>query len=122
MSNWTPPPEPVTWTLPKPIDHNGVRYTTVTLRAPLVEDVLKASALQGASPYDMTRRLIAAVSVEQLPDDVALKIPDWMAGQMSGYLDSFAGAPEPVPLEEWRAAMRAAAAALASSASPAPAS
>jgi hypothetical protein len=60
--DWVPPPEPLTWTLDRPIPFASATYGTVTLRAPTAGDVLKATAIQGASGTDVTLRLIAAVS------------------------------------------------------------
>ena len=101
--DWVPPPEFVPWTLPAPIAFGSVTYATVTLRAPTAGDVLKASAIQGASGMDVALRLIAAVSVEQVPYEALRFMPAYLVEQMSGYLDMFGGAPLPGPLEEWRA-------------------
>ena len=58
MIEWTPVPEPQTWTLPKPMKHNGLSYATVTIGAPTSEHILKASAVQGASGLNITLRII----------------------------------------------------------------
>jgi hypothetical protein len=109
VTNWLPIPEPVTWTLPSPISHNGVNYGTITLRAPTGENLLKAMAIPGASSVDVTHRLVEAVSGEQIPYDAVKKLPWWMIEQMSDYMNSFTGAPLPGPLEARRAALMAAA-------------
>lgn len=112
--DWTPPPEPMTWDLPKAIPFGSVTYDKITLRAPTGADVLKAMAVPGASSYDVALRLIATVSAESIPYEAVQSAPAWMLEQMSNYLDMFGGAPLPGPLETWRrerqAAMRAAAA------------
>lgn len=108
MSDWTPVPEPVTWTLPAPISHNGMNYATITLRAPTGENLLKAMAIPGASNADVTHRLIEAVSAEQVPYDAVKKLPWWLIEQMDGYMSEFTGAPAPDPLEAWRQARKAA--------------
>jgi len=97
------PPEPVTWTLRTPIVFGSATYETVTLRAPTAAEVLKASALPGQSALDITIRLIAAVS-EMVPYEALVHVPAWQISQMADYLDSFAGAPLPDPLEAWRRA------------------
>ena len=109
MTAWIPVPEPITWQMPEPIAYNGVTYQTVTLRAPTGEQLLKAMAIPGASSADITHRLIAEVSTEKMPYDAVKKLPWWMISKMSDYMDLFAGAPDPDPLEAWRAARRAAA-------------
>jgi hypothetical protein len=102
---WTPVPEPVTWTLPNSVAHNGLTFTQVILRAPTGEDIMKATALPGATNADVTHRLIEAVS--GVPYHVLKQLPWHMLKQMSDYLDEFAGAPAPDPLEQWRAARQA---------------
>jgi len=102
MSDWTPVPEPVTWTLPKPLTQGGMSYTTVTLRAPTAEDILKATAVRGASGVDVTLRLIESTSAEHVPYEVLKKQPSWVIQQMSDYTEEFAGAPAPDPLEARR--------------------
>lgn len=104
---WTPVPEPVTWTMPVPIADGGLTYTKVTLRAPTGEDIMKATAIQGASGTDVAHRLVEVVS--GVPYNVVKKLPWWQIQQMSGYMDEFAGAPAPDPLEQWRTDRRAAA-------------
>jgi hypothetical protein len=116
MAWWTPLPEPVTWTLPASLQHNGMTYATVTLRAPTGADIMKATAIPGASGMDVTLRLIEAISAEQVPYDALKTLPQWLIGQMSEYIDEFAGAPAPGPLEAWRAAREAAEAAEAKAA------
>jgi hypothetical protein len=124
MSTWTPVPEPVTWPLPKPMEHGGVQYVTVTVGAPTVEDILKATAVRGAAGVDVTLRMIASASQENVPYDVLKKQPSWLMEKISEYFEEFAGAPAPDPLESWRAARRAAlaaeAAAVLEAASPPP--
>ena len=63
MIAWTPVPDPVAWPLAKPIMHNGVQYDTLTIGAPTSEDVLKASAVPGASGLDVTLRMIESASM-----------------------------------------------------------
>ena len=108
MSIWTPVPEPVTWTFPKPLTQGGLSYATVTIGAPTAEDILKATAVRGASGMDVTLRLIESASAEHVPYEVLKKLPSWLIQQMSDYTEEFAGAPAPDPLESWRAARRAA--------------
>lgn len=100
--SWIPVPEPLTWALPASVAHNGLTFTEVTLRAPTGEDIMKATAIPGASNADVTHRLIEAVS--GVPYDALKVLPWWLVKQMSDYLDEFAGAPAPGPLEQWRAA------------------
>jgi hypothetical protein len=107
MIDWIPVPEPVTWTLPTPLTAGGMRFTTVTLRAPTAGDVLKATAIPGASALDVTLRLIEAVSAEQVPYEQLKLVPAAVVEQMSAYLDLFGGAPLPDPLEAWQAERRA---------------
>jgi hypothetical protein len=102
------PPEPVTWTFPTPIQFGPASYTSLTLRAPTAAEILKANALPGTVPLDMTVRLICAVSGDAIPYEAAIRLPAWIIGQMADYMDSFAGAPLPVPLEIWRRARMAA--------------
>jgi hypothetical protein len=124
VTAWTPVPEPVTWPLPKPLSHGGLSYTQVTIGAPTAEDILKATAVRGASGVDVALRLIESASAEQVPYDVLKKQPKWLLEQISEYFEEFAGAPAPDPLESWRAARRAAlaaeAAAVLDAASPPP--
>jgi hypothetical protein len=107
--DWVPPPEFVAWTLPTPIAFGSVTYTTVTLRAPTAGDVLKATAIQGSSGMDVSLRLIAGVSVEQIPHEALRLMPAYLVEQMTGYLDMFGGAPLPGPLAAWQADRLAAA-------------
>jgi hypothetical protein len=109
MNTWNPVPEPVTWSLQAPVEFNGVRYSTVTLRAPTGDEVLKAASLPGSSGYEISLRLIGEVSAEQMPYEAVRKLPVWLTGKMTDYFDSFAGAPDPDPLEAWRTARREAA-------------
>lgn len=106
--DWTPPPEPLTWTLPKPIPFGSVTYSAVTLRAPTAGDMLKAMAIPGASPYQVAMRLIAGVSAESIPYEALASVPAYVIEQMSNYLDTFGGAPLPDPLDGWRKAQLAA--------------
>lgn len=108
MTQWIAVPEPVTWTLPKPQSHGGMSYTTVTLGAPTAEDILKATAVHGASGVDVTLRLIESASAEHVPYDVLKKQPSWLIQQIADYTEEFAGAPAPDPLETWRAGRRSA--------------
>ena len=102
MIAWTPVPDPVAWPLAKPIMHNGVQYDTLTIGAPTSEDVLKASAVPGASGLDVTLRMIESASKEHVPYDVLKKQPQWFNQQISDYMEEFVGAPAPDPLETWR--------------------
>ena len=108
MSTWTPVPEPLTWTLPKPLTVGGQSYTTVTIGAPTSEDILKATAVRGASGVDVTLRLIESASAEHVPYDVLKKQPSWLIKQIADYTEEFEATPAPDPLESWRAARRAA--------------
>ncbi len=105
---WVPLPEPLTWTLPTPLTFNGMQYGSVTLRAPSGADIMKASAIPGASGLDVTLRLIEAVSAEHVPYEALKTLPAYMVMQMGNYMDEFSGAPEPDPLAAWRAARMAA--------------
>ena len=105
---WTPVPEPQSWPLPKPMMHGGVHYETVTLGAPTSEDVLKATAVSGATGLDVTLRMIESASAEHVPYDVLKKQPHRLNQQISDYMEEFVGAPAPDPLESWRVARRAA--------------
>jgi hypothetical protein len=96
-TDWIPPPEPVTWTI-RPVSHGGTTYKTVTLRAPTSEDILKASANSRETGLAQALRLISAISEEAIPFEVLLKIPSWQIEQMTGYFESFSGAPLPDPL------------------------
>ena len=102
MSEWISPPEPMAWVLPRPLQHGQNSYASVTLRAPTAGDILKASAIPGATAFDMTLRLISAISLEGVPYDALLGVPAYLIEQMSAYLDMFGGAPLPDPLEQWR--------------------
>jgi hypothetical protein len=95
---WTAPPEPVTWDLPKPLVFGSVTYATITLRAATAGDILKATAVRGASGMEVTLRLIANISGEGVPYEALSGLPAWIVDQMSSYLDSFNGAPLPIPL------------------------
>jgi hypothetical protein len=106
MTDWTPVPEPVSWTLPKPITHGGIQYIALTMGAPTSEDVLKATAVQGASGLEVTLRIIESASAEHVPYDVLKKQPQWFNQQVSDYMEEFVGAPAPDPLEAWRTARR----------------
>jgi hypothetical protein len=108
MTDWTPVPEPQIWTLPKPMMHGGIHYTSVTIGAPTSEDVLKATAVPGASGLDVTLRIVESASAEHVPYDVLKKQPHWLNQQISDYMEEFVGAPAPGPLEAWREARRAA--------------
>ncbi len=119
MSDYIPIPEPVTWLLAKPAEHGGMSYPSVTLRAPTAGEVLKATAVRGATGMDVTLRLIEAVSIERVPYDVLKTLSAYQIMQMSDYLDLFTGVPPPDPLAAWQAARRAQAAAAADGATPA---
>jgi hypothetical protein len=110
----------VTWTIRKPITFGPVTYDRVTLRSPTGAEVLEAMKA-GASNTAVVHQLIAIVSAEKVPLDVVQALPDWQLGQMADYFEDFAGNPAPDPLEQWRAA-RKAAAAPAPGGDPAPAS
>jgi len=81
---WQPPPEPITWTLPKPMVHAGMRYDSVKLGAPTSEDVLKATAVRGAAPLEVTLRIIESASA--VPYDVLKQQPHWFNQQIADYL------------------------------------
>jgi hypothetical protein len=98
---WIPVPEPLTWQIPKPVKVGAITYTEVVLRAPTGEDVLLVTALPGSN-LETTFRLIETVS--GVPFDVIKTLPHWLIRQMSDYMDEFAGAPAPDPLEAWRKA------------------
>jgi hypothetical protein len=108
---WTPVPEPVTWTLPKPLPSGGLTYATVTVGAPTAGDIMAATAVSGASGVDVTLRMIEAASAEHVPYEVLKQQPSWLIEQISDYFGEFLGAPAPDPLEAWRDARRAATAA-----------
>jgi hypothetical protein len=95
--DWTPPPEPVTWTI-KPVALGTTTYTTVTLRAPTTGDIIKASAVRGEGGMTVALRMISAVSAEAVPFEALLKVPAWQIEQMTNYFESFSGAPLPDPL------------------------
>jgi hypothetical protein len=103
-------PEPVTWNLRTPIQHAGMTYEQVTLRAATVEQMMKATAVRGASNLEVACRLIETIS--GVPYEAVRKLPEWMLGQMTEYLEEFTGNPAPDPLARWRQARKAAAAAL----------
>jgi hypothetical protein len=65
--DWIAVPEPVTWKLPKPGMSGGLQYDTLTVGAPTSANVLKASAVHGASGLDITLRMIEATSAENVP-------------------------------------------------------
>jgi hypothetical protein len=95
---WQAPPPEVTWDLNPPIVLGVATFRAITLRAPLGEDVLKATAVRGASNMEVTMRLIATINAEGIPFEAVVKLPAWIIEQMSGYIDSFGGAPPPLPL------------------------
>ena len=99
MSDRTPPPEPVTWELDKPLSFGPATYPAITLRAPTAGDVLKATAVRGAAGMEVTLRLIAAISAEGVPYEALLSLPAWVVDQMANYFDSFTG-PLPIPLRQ----------------------
>lgn len=101
-SDWTLPPEPVTWHLHAPLSHGNATYSEVTIRCPTAGDVMKASAVRGASGMDVTLRLIAEINAEGIPYDALRGLPHWVVDQMSNYIDSFLGAPPPIPLRRAR--------------------
>ena len=99
---WIAPPDEVTWTLAKPITFGSQTYSDVTLRCPTAADVLKASAIRGSSFYEITLRMIAALSevpYEALTIGGGKGLPSYVVEQMSRYLDSFNEAPLPGPLQ-----------------------
>jgi len=106
VTNWVPVPEPIVWTLPKPLMSGGMQYTQITVGAPTSEDVLKATAIHGATGLDVTLRMLESASAEHVPYDVLKKQPHWFNQQIADYLEEFVGAPAPGPLESWRAARR----------------
>jgi len=106
MTGWVPVPEPITWTLPKPQMSGGMQYSTLTVGAPTSEDVLKATAVHGATGLDVTLRMLESASAEHVPYDVLKVQPHWFNQQIADYLEEFVGAPAPDPLESWRAARR----------------
>jgi len=114
VTEWTPVPEPMTWTLvnkDKPgqaIMFKGLAYSTVTIGAPTSEDILKATAVPGARGIDVTLRIIESASRERVPYDVLKAQPHWLNQQISDYMEEFVGAPAPDPLEAWRKARTAA--------------
>jgi hypothetical protein len=95
---WHAPPEPVTWELAAPLAFGSATYPTVTLRAPTAGDVLKATAVRGSGGMEVTLRLISTISSEHVPYEALLNLPAWLVDQMGQYLDSFTGAPPPLPL------------------------
>ena len=95
---WHPPPEPVTWDLAKPLAFGSATYASITLRAPTAGDVLKATAVRGSGGIEITLRMVANISAEGVPYEALLGLPAWVVDQMSQYLDSFSGAPLPLPL------------------------
>ena len=101
---WQPPPQPVTWELEEPIKHKVASWSSITLRAPTAGDVLKATAMRGASGLEVTLRMISAISGEQVPYEALVDLPAWIVNQMSNYIDSFNGAPPPIPLRPTRSA------------------
>ena len=106
MTEWVPVPEPIVWTLPKPQMSGGLQYTTLTVGAPTSEDVLKATAVHGATGLDVTLRMLESASAEHVPYDVLKVQPHWFNQQIADYLEEFVGAPAPDPLESWRTARR----------------
>jgi hypothetical protein len=103
---WIPVPEPISWPLPKPQMSGGMHYATLTVGAPTSEDVLKATAIHGATGLDVTLRMVESASAEHVPYDVLKVQPHWFTQQVSDYIEGFAGAPAPDPLESWRVARR----------------
>ena len=73
-------------------------YPTITVRAPNVGELMKATAVPGANGLEVTLRLIEAVSAEQIPYAALLLCPAWVIDQISRYMESFAGTPMPSPL------------------------
>jgi hypothetical protein len=106
VTNWIPVPEPIVWTLPKPQVSGGIQYTQLTIGAPTSADVLKATAVHGATGLDVTLRMVESASAEHVPYDVLKAQPHWFNQQIADYLEEFVGAPAPGPLESWRAARR----------------
>jgi len=106
VTEWVPVPEPIVWTLPKPQMSGGLQYTTLTVGAPTSEDVLKATAVHGATGLDVTLRMLESASAEHVPYDVLKVQPHWFNQQIADYLEEFVGAPAPDPLESWRTARR----------------
>ena len=71
----------MTWALPKPMLHAGMRYDSVTLGAPTSKDVLKATAVRGAAPLEVTLRIIESASA--VPYDVLKLQPHWFNQQVA---------------------------------------
>jgi hypothetical protein len=110
MTDWIAPPDSMTWTLQKPVEFAGATYPAITLRSPTVAETLKATAVRSATNLEATCRLIGIVSAEGIPYEAIILLPTWLIEQMSGYMDAFAGAPAPDPLEQWYQQRREAAA------------
>ena len=104
MAAWIPVPEPLTWQLPEGVREGGMVYREIVLRAPTGADIMKATAIPGSSPQEVTLRLIEAVS--GVPYEVIKRLGWHEIVQMRDYMDEFAGAPAPDPLEAWRKARR----------------
>ena len=107
--DWIAVPEPVTWKLPKPGMSGGLQYDTLTVGAPTSANVLKASAVHGASGLDITLRMIEATSAENVPYEVLAQQPHWFNQQVADYFEEFTGTPAPDPLGKWRTERRKAA-------------
>jgi len=102
--DWTPPPTPMTWTLPTPVTFENQSYASVTVGCPTASDLLKAADVPGASAVDVTLRLIEAINVERVPYGALREMPAFVVEQIGSYFDMFMGAPLPGPLEAWRKA------------------
>lgn len=110
--DWTPPPEPIAWVLPKPLAFGSASYPSITVRSPSAGDILKANAMPGQSGLGFTLRLIAELSLEGIPYEALAQagpngVPQYIIEQITAYLDLFGGAPVPGPLEQWRAELTA---------------
>jgi hypothetical protein len=94
---WEPPPASLTWTLPDPPRIGTMMYPHITVRAPNVGEVMKATAVPGATNLETTLRLIEVVSAEQIPYAALLLVPAWIVDQISRYMESFSSYPMPKP-------------------------
>ena len=97
-------PQSLQWTLERPITHGGVTVETITLRAPTVGEVMKATAVQGRSNMEVALWMINAVS--GIDYGALQQLPEYIVGQMVSYMEEFARVPAPSPLERYREARR----------------
>jgi hypothetical protein len=94
---WKPPPATMTWTLSDPPRVGTMTYPQITMRAPRVGEVMKATAVPGATNLEVSLRLIETVSAEQIPYAALLEVPAWIVDQIGRYMESFSRAPMPTP-------------------------